>query len=236
MKRRTLASAFFAACALLSLAVSVPATYAALRLFHDTGGGWGAALSAFALIVFEVGAVGAKLATLAIPEWRGRLTALTVALLVLTTGANYAHGYDLSQAADAAPTLAWVLSSWWGAVAATLAASALFPALLFVFLSAFVAQVGRGASQAEPAVPHPVSHRPAQVRRLVRRLVAEVRQERDSAAQLRDALRTPMLLPAHTETVDIAGRRINVSHLARELDLDRKAVYRLLDKCAKEAA
>ena len=38
------------------------------------------------------------------------------------------------------------------------------------------------------------------------------------------------------EVVDIAGRRINVSHLARELELDRKAVYRLLDKCAKEAA
>lgn len=81
------------------------------------------------------------------------------------------------------------------------------------------------APQAEPAVPHPVSHRPAQLRRLVRRLVAEVRRARAHP-------RPTVAL----EVVDIAGRRINVSHLARELELDRKAVYRLLDKCAKEAA
>lgn len=141
MKRAELAVlVFFGAGTLLTLGVSLPATYAALALFHDGGDGWGVALSVFALLVFEFGAVGAKLATLAIPRWSGRLTALTIGLLLVTTGANYAHGYDLSQAATATPTLAAVLRDPAGAVVATLAAAALFPALLFVFLSAFVAR------------------------------------------------------------------------------------------------
>lgn len=125
---------FFGICVLLTLGVSIPATYDALRLWH----GW--ELGVFALLVFEVGAVGAKLATLAIPEWRGRLTALAVCLLGVTTAANYAHGYDLAKAAQASPTLAAVLADPTGAVLATVLAAALFPVLLFVFLSAFVAR------------------------------------------------------------------------------------------------
>lgn len=74
-----------------------------------------------------------------------------------------------------------------------------------------------------------VSRRPAQLRALVRRLVREVR-------TLRAQPRAPVLLPAHSETVEIAGRRVNVSRLAREMGKDRTAVYRLLDKCAEEAA
>lgn len=138
---------FFAAGTLLTLGVSLPATYAALALFHDAGGWGGWVLTLFALVVFELGAVGAKLATLAIPRWRWRLSLLTVALLLVTTAANYAHGYDLSQAAHASPTLAAVLRDPRGAVVATVAAAALFPLLLFVFLSAFVAraeQLARG--------------------------------------------------------------------------------------------
>ena len=131
---------FFGASVLLTLAVSIPATYTALSVWHNDGSPYGWVLAVFALVVFEVGAVGAKLATLAIPEWRGRLTALTIGLLTVTTGANYAHGYDLSQAAQAQPTLAGILHNPYGAVVATLATAALFPALLFVFLSAFVSR------------------------------------------------------------------------------------------------
>lgn len=141
MKRAELfALVFFGAGTLLTLGVSLPATYAALALFHNDGAWTGVVLSGFALLVYEFGAVGAKLATLAIPRWKGRLTALTLGLLVVTTGANYAHGYDLSQAAQASPTLRALLHNPAGAVVATLAAAALFPALLFVFLSAFVAR------------------------------------------------------------------------------------------------
>jgi len=159
-RAETFTLVFFGACALLTLAVSIPATYAALSLFHDVGGAWGVALSVFALLVFEVGAVGAKLATLAIPEWRGRLTALTVALLAVTTSANYAHGYDLSQAAQASPTLAAVLRDPAGGVVATALAAALFPALLLVFLSAFTARCEAAMQQAhrtEAAAPQHIT-------------------------------------------------------------------------------
>lgn len=82
---------------------------------------------------------------------------------------------------------------------------------------------------AQPAQRAQVSHRPAQLRALVRRLVARVRQERDRAA-------TPALHVVPDETIEISGRRVNVSRLAREMGVDRKAVYRMLDRCAEEAA
>lgn len=173
MKRADHAAlAFFGVCVVLTLAVSIPATLDALTLFHGPSLAW------LALIVFEVGAVGAKLATLAIPAWRGRLTALTLVLLAVTTGANYAHGYDLSQAAEASPTLGAVLADPFGAVVATLATAALFPALLFVFLSAFVARAehllsGRSVSRRVRAI---VARSRARVRR-IRSEVAPIRAE-----------------------------------------------------------
>lgn len=203
MKRAELAAlAFFAAGALLTLGVSLPATYAALALFHDSGGWLGAALSVFALLVFEVGAVGAKLATLAIPQWSKRLTLLTVVLLLITTGANYAHGYDLSQAATAAPTLRALLRSPAGAVAATIAAAALFPALLFVFLSAFVAQARRFALSRAAAA----GEREALARARAELAAAHttLAAERDQVARLREQLALERARPALT--IDDAAR------------------------------
>lgn len=133
-----LALAFFAVMSVLCVSVSIPATFSVMRPFHDFGGAAGYNIAVAALIVFEVGAVGSKLTSLAVPQWYGRLTALMVGLLALTTAANYTHGYDLARAATVAPTLASVLHDPAGAVLATIAASALFPVLTFVFVSAFV--------------------------------------------------------------------------------------------------
>lgn len=140
MMKRDPAALFFGVAALLTLGVSIPATFALLRPFHDAGGyaGWG--LTFFAMLVFEVGAVGAKLITIAIPQWRGRLTLLTLALLVLTSVGNYLHGAELWRAAELPPTLASLRGAWlepW----LVAGAAALFPALLFVWLLAFAARV-----------------------------------------------------------------------------------------------
>lgn len=122
----------FALLALLTLWVSIPATYAALSPFHK------GTERAAALVVFEIGAVFLKVIALAIPIWYPRLNLGTLALLILTTGANYAYGYDLSATESLTPTLAALRADPWGGVLYALVASAVFPGLLYAALSAFV--------------------------------------------------------------------------------------------------
>jgi DNA-binding transcriptional regulator YiaG len=124
---------FFGTVALACLTVSIPATSAAMRLFH--GVGWGLA----AVVVFEIGAVGAELATIAIPQWRKRLMLLTIVLLLATTGTNYAHGADEFAKAALPRTYQSIAVAGYGWLLATVAAG-MFPALLFVFLTAFTAR------------------------------------------------------------------------------------------------
>lgn len=124
---------FFGLGALACLVVSVPATAAAMELFH--GFAWGIV----ATVVFEIGAVGSELSTLAIPQWRKRLMCLTIALLLATTGANYALGVDAFLKATLPTSYAEVRAAGLGWLLAVVA-SALFPALLFVFLTAFTAR------------------------------------------------------------------------------------------------
>jgi DNA-directed RNA polymerase specialized sigma24 family protein len=124
---------FFGLGALACLVVSVPATAAAMELFH--GVAWGIV----ATVVFEIGAVGSELSTLAIPQWRKRLLCLTVVLLLATTGANYALGVDAFVSATLPDSYASVRTAGYGWLLAVVA-SALFPALLFVFLTAFTAR------------------------------------------------------------------------------------------------
>lgn len=126
---------FFGLAALACLLVSLPATLAAMQLFHGNEAGVAATL------VFEIGAVGAELATLAIPQWRGRLLALTITLLILTTGGNYALGIDHFGSAqmDAGSTYATIRQAGAGWLLAIMS-SAIFPALLLVFLTAFTAR------------------------------------------------------------------------------------------------
>ncbi len=136
MKRpsRDLALWFFGLSALACLSVSLPATAKAMELFHGNLEGIAATL------VFEIGAVGAELATLAIPQWRKRLLLLTITLLLLTTGGNYALGVDtFGGATDIGSTYAEIRTAGAGWLLAIMS-SAIFPALLFVFLTAFTAR------------------------------------------------------------------------------------------------
>src|SRR6266511_5622510 len=106
MKRNDPALIFFAGASGLLLAVSIPATYAVVSPFHSSGDWFGIGLALATLLAFEVGAIGCKLVTLAIPRWGLRMNLLTIALLAITTVANYANGYDLFLASSLAPTLA----------------------------------------------------------------------------------------------------------------------------------
>ena len=126
---------FFGLAALACLLVSLPATLAAMQLFH------GNYIGVAATFVFEIGAVGAELASLAIPQWRKRLMLLTITLLALTTGGNYALGVDHfgGAALDSGTTYATIRAADWGWLLAIMS-SAIFPALLFVFLTAFTAR------------------------------------------------------------------------------------------------
>lgn len=130
---KDLALWFFGIVAFSCLVVSIPATSAAMVLFH--GSEWGFA----AVVVFEIGAVGAELATIAIPQWRKRLMLLTVALLLATTGTNYAHGADEFAKATLPRTYQAIATAGYG-WALALVAAGMFPALLFVFLTAFTAR------------------------------------------------------------------------------------------------
>lgn len=131
---------FFGGAALLLLLVSMPATYAMVAPFHaGNGDRAGIVLALATLLAFEVGAVGCKLVTLAIPTWNGRMNVLTIILLLLTTIANYANGYDLFASATLNPTLASIRAAGYGWLVATVY-SATVPILLFVFLSATVAR------------------------------------------------------------------------------------------------
>ena len=157
--RRDPAQLFFAVCGLLTLVVSLPATFALLRPFHDTGDWPGVMLAGFATAVFEIGAVGAKLITLVVPQWNKRLTALTVTLLILTTIGNWLAGVELFRVAHLPPTLAEWREAGAGPYLAGIAA-ALFPSLLFVWLTALTARVKHLATPAQapaPAVDTPAS-------------------------------------------------------------------------------
>lgn len=133
MKQRDLALTFFGLGAFACLIVSLPATATAMELFH--GYVWGIVATA----VFEIGAVGSELTTLAIPQWRKRMLVLTIVLLLATTGANYALGVDAFVRASLPATYAAVNSAGYSWLLAVIAAG-LFPALLFVFLVAFTAR------------------------------------------------------------------------------------------------
>ena len=133
---------FFGAVAGAFLIVSVPATYAIVAPFHS---GW--VLTVAMLLALEVGAVGCKLAGLAVPRWSNWLNLLTVIMLLLTTVANYAAGSDALEVAKLPPTLASWKAAGAGWVFATIYAG-LVPLFLYVFLSLVVKRVVQLSSTA----------------------------------------------------------------------------------------
>lgn len=134
-KRTDPALIFFGVGALACLIVSIPATATAMDLFH--GALWGMVATG----VFEFGAVGLELMSLWIPQWRGRLLAAMIGMLIITTLFNYATGVDTYIAAKLTTTTTYaaIRAAGYGWLL-TIAASALFPAMLGGFLLGFTAR------------------------------------------------------------------------------------------------
>ena len=150
MKKLDVLSVAFCLAAICCLLVSVPATYQMATLVHGR-------LLAFALVaVFELMAFGAKLGSRWVPGWSGTLDTITKTLLVVTTLANFASGWDALWGQQL--TGFWAGVRDWspagapvGAIAATLVLSALVPAAIYLFLSLFVRRQLELEDQRRPA-------------------------------------------------------------------------------------
>jgi hypothetical protein len=226
---------FFGLAALACLLVSLPATLRAMQLFHGDYGGF------VATFVFEIGAVGAELATLAIPQWRGRLLLLTVVLLVLTTGGNYALGIDHFGSAqlDSGTTYATIRAAGAGWLLAIMS-SAIFPALLLVFLTAFTARwrmvqcSATLAQQTEMALE--------QLRNSRDTLLNEYQEfkewTRNALLQREtelDDLRNRPQLASNADTLIVAGSAVGCNALARELKISASSVSRAVKRLQQTA-
>lgn len=220
--KKDIALIFFAAGALACLIVSVPATATAMELFH--GLWWGVLATA----VFEVGAVGSELATLAIPQWRKRLLALTVFLLLATTGANYALGADAFARAALPATYEGIRVAGYGWLLSVVA-SALFPALLFVFLTATTARY-RMLTAGEDW--RGLRRRLADAGALVESLSAELAQARYMLTQ-ETAQRGAVVTE---EVITVARRELSVRHLAKLLGAPESTLRRKLAQIEQEVS
>lgn len=78
----------FGALSIVALLVSMPATYVIMAMYHPSNDYVSIAQQWGSLVVFEIGALSAKTATLLFPQWRGRLNALQILLLVFVFAAN----------------------------------------------------------------------------------------------------------------------------------------------------
>jgi hypothetical protein len=137
MRTRTLPQAdwpvmLFALIILAALAVSAPATYNLVALYHNDGTTIGVVASVALLVILELGAVASKLATLWVRSGGRILDGFTVAALVINTLSNFVHGGLI--AADRG--LHW-LAAWGGA----LIYAALLPALVYLMLHLLVERV-----------------------------------------------------------------------------------------------
>jgi hypothetical protein len=226
---KDLALWFFGLAALACLLVSLPATAKAMQLFHGSEGG------IVATLVFEIGAVGAELATLAIPQWRKRLMLLTITLLILTTGGNYALGVDhFGTAQDIGTTYATIRAAGAGWLLAIMS-SAIFPALLFVFLTAFTARyrmVECGAMLLQQ-----IGTDMEQVRAQRETALQELQQLKEwtrNALQQRDTeiadLRMRPQLSDNADTLVVAGSAVGCNALARALKIQPSAISRAVKK------
>src|SRR5579859_59922 len=99
----------FGSLAIAALAVSWPATFAFVQAVHSDGSTPGLIAAIALLVILELGAVTAKLATLAVPDASRALNVFTYAFLAMTTLANLIHGAATFAAArDLDPALAAV--------------------------------------------------------------------------------------------------------------------------------
>lgn len=201
-----------------------------MELFHGNYEGIAATL------VFEIGAVGAELATLAIPQWRKRLLLLTITLLLLTTGGNYALGVDTFGGAvlTGGSTYATIREAGAGWLLAIMS-SAIFPALLFVFLTAFTARcrmVECGATLAQQAAT--VLEQVRAQRETALQELQQLKEWTRAALQQRDSeiadLRTRPQLSDNADTLIVGGTAVGCNALARALKIQPSAISRAVQK------
>ena len=190
---------FFGAVAGAFLIVSVPATYAIVAPFHS---GW--VLTVAMLLALEVGAVGCKLAGLAVPRWSNWLNLLTVIMLLLTTVANYAAGSDALEVAKLPPTLASWKAAGAGWVFATIYAG-LVPLFLYVFLSLVVKRVVQLSSTA------PLASAPTAEQLMM-----------ETVTTLREIVQTQRLLPV-MPAIEIPDSKAEMIRKLAQLQVDQGA-------------
>jgi hypothetical protein len=230
MQSRDRALVFFGLAALACLLVSLPATLRAMQLFHGWYGGF------VAMVVFEIGAVGSELATLAIPQWRGRLLLLTITLLLLTTGGNYALGIDHfgGAAIENGSTYATIRAAGYGWLLAMMS-SAIFPALLLVFLTAFTARwrmVRSSATRLQQlgtALQQITDQRETVLQELLqlKEWTRNALHQRDTEL---DDLRNRPQLTSNADTLIVAGSSVGCNALARELKISASTVSRAVKR------
>jgi hypothetical protein len=117
--RRDFGAVTFFALALAALVASAPNTLMKLVGLHPATD-LGLAQSWAGFLVLEVAALLVKVATLYVPEWRGRLNTTQAALLVFVTIANYqqaradlptGNGYEQAIFIASMPFLQWLFST-----------------------------------------------------------------------------------------------------------------------------
>lgn len=109
--------------------VSAPATFSLVGLFHNDGTTWGLAATVALLLILEVGAVAAKVATLWLEEGRGILNAAVWVALGVNGISNFIHGRAVGQANALAGAALWM-----GAIVYALSVPILLAVLLWLLV------------------------------------------------------------------------------------------------------
>lgn len=166
----------FGLIALAALIVSAPATYNLVALYHNDGSTVGVLATVALLIILELGAVAAKLATLWVRSGQRYLTGFTLAALGINTLSNFIHGGLIATARG----LHWA-AAWLGA----LVYAALLPALVYLMLHLICERV-----QARRGLSRTVADQVADLLHPVALAVETAQQAQRSLALL-----TPLALP-----------------------------------------
>lgn len=132
MKRIDIPLVLFSVITLAALVVSAPASYNLIALYHSDGSTAGVVATWALLLILEVGAVAAKLATLWVRQGGRALHTLVVFALGVNTLSNWAHGGTIAQTQG----MHWA-SAWIGA----LVYAAFLPGLIYLMLTLICGRV-----------------------------------------------------------------------------------------------
>lgn len=168
----------FSLIALAALAVSAPATYNLVAVYHNDGTQAGIVATVALLVILEAGAVVSKLATLWTRDGRGWLLGFCGAALSVNTLSNFIHGGLLASGRG----LSWP-AAWLGA----LVYAAFLPGLLYLMLHLICARV-----RSLQGLQRTVEDEVALVLQPVARAVETARQAQRALGQISAA---PALLP-----------------------------------------